>query len=112
MVKFRRITFIGKSQLITKIVEAVINWGCGKHEYFCLDPWLDDSVHQTHVAIFLFAAFAVGAIAISKVMAFIYDDKVIISPVDSINRQPNDCVSAVTRKIRMVQNVIAEPVCG
>ena len=109
-VKFRRIAFIGKSQLITKIVEAVINWGCGKHKYLCLDTWFDDSVHQTHIAILFFATFTVGTIAISEVMAFIYDDKVIISPVDSINRQSNYSVSAVTRKVRMIQNVIAKPI--
>ena len=111
-VKFRWIAFIGKGQLITKIVETVIYW-CGReHKYLCLNAWFDDSVHQSHVAILFFAIFTVGAITISEVMAFIYDDKVIISPVDSIDRQANDRVSAVTRKVRMVQNVIAEPVCS
>ena len=43
-------------------------------------------------------------------MAFIYDDKVIISPVDSIDWKSNDRVSAVTRKVCMVQNVIAKPI--
>ena len=110
-VKFRWIAFIGKCQLIAKIVETVIYWCGGEHEYLGLNAWFDDSVHQSHIAILFFAAFTVGTVAISEVMAFINDDKVIISPVDSINRQSNDRVSAVTREVGMVQNVITESVC-
>ena len=43
-------------------------------------------------------------------MTFINDNKVIIAPVDSLNRQTDESVSTVTRKVRMIQNVIAEPV--
>ena len=111
-VKFRWIAFIGKGQLITKIIESVIYWCGGEHKYLCLDTWFDDSVHQSHVAILFFATFTIGAIAITEVMAFINDDKVIIFPVNSINRQSNDSVSAVTREVCMVQNVITESVCG
>ena len=52
----------------------------------------------------------IGTISITKVMTLIDHNKIIVTPVDPVDWQSDWCHAAISGKIRMVEDIIAEPI--
>ena len=79
IINFAAITFIGQLQLILQIVKAIINGSSRKHQHLCLHALTNNLVHQHRIAILFI--FAIKGTAITEIMRFINNYKVIVAPI-------------------------------
>ncbi len=103
-----RVALIGELKLIAQVQKAIVDRGCGKHQYFRLHSRADDLVHETKVSV-LTAVVSGDIAAVSEVVRLIDDDEVVIAPVEPSQVKPVRC-AAVPRKVRMVQHVVPQTV--
>ena len=79
------ITLVCELQLITQVVEAVVDRRSRQHQHFGFDTCADNLVHQLQVTVLtrILVVLVSGDFAtVAEVMAFVNHDKVVISPVD------------------------------
>ena len=110
LIKISRITLISKRKLIAKVIETVINRRCRKHQHLSFHARFNHPVHKSHISVFFFTATAVCTVAVTEIMALVNNDQIIVSPVNTIYRKPYYSITAVTREVCVIQNIVAQTI--
>ena len=76
------IALIGNGKLIFKVYKTVVNRGSGEHQHLGFYTGADNPVHQFHIAVL--HGVAVRTDTVTEVMALIYDNQVIVSPIQTV----------------------------
>ena len=78
------VALVSKLQLVLQVVETVVHRSCTEHQDLRTHTGTNHLVHQTQVAILtrvgiLFVSSHLASV--TEVMTFVYDDKVVVAPV-------------------------------
>ena len=93
--------------MVSQVVEAVVHRGGRKHQHLGFHALLDNLVHQLLVAGFL----VLISIIVAEVVRLVDDNKVIVTPVDAIQRCA-ERLTARTAEVGMTKHVVVEPVAS
>ena len=108
LIHLRGITFISKRKLIFQVNKFVIDRCSRKHQDLGFHAGTDDPVHQLQITVFP-CIFPRHFPAIAEIMALINYHKIVISPIQTV--QVNTVgLSMFTGKVRVVEDIIAQPV--
>ena len=100
-----RLAFVGESELVLQIIEAIIDRGCREHQHLGSHALPHDPVHQTlipRLAIF-------ECVIVAKVVRLVDDDQIVVAPVD-LTQPHAERFTAITKQIGVAKDVIAEAV--
>ena len=78
VIKFAEVVAICQSKLIFKVVVSVVYGSRRQHKHLCFHTVFHYTVHKKIVSRFL----APDCVGVSKIMAFVNYDQIIIAPVD------------------------------
>ena len=112
-------TFVSQLQLVLQVAKTIVDRSCTEHQHFGLYAGTNHPVHQSLIAVFFllltifddvqFVIVFIYISAITEVVAFVYDNKVVIAPVYPLKvntvRHPS-----VPAQIAMKENVITQTV--
>ncbi len=101
------LAFVSQRELIAQIIKAVIDRGGGQHQNFGFNALADNLIHQLLIAGFT----AFNGIVVAKIMRLIYDNQVIVTPVDAIQWN-TERLTRCAGEVCVAQDVVIEAILG
>ena len=107
-IDLRSIAFISKSQLITQIIETVINGRRRKHQHLGAHAGTNNTVQQAKISVFMFV-FARNFTTVAEVVRFVDNNKIIVAPIQpgKVNMTGH---AALSGQVGMIKDIITKPI--
>ena len=106
----RNIALISECKLIFKVNKSVVDRCCRKHQHLRFHTGTNNPIEQFQITVFL-CILAGHLAAVAEVVALINDNKVIVAPIQAVKIN-SVRLSVFAGKVRMIEHIIAQTVCG